>query len=86
MNASPAEIEASAEHVEVTSSELIVGLTDGRRIQVPLAWFPTLLEATEEQRGRFEIFGDGQGIHWPLVDADISVVGLLLGIPDRSRR
>jgi hypothetical protein len=72
-------LEALADRVEVTEVELVVDLTDGRRILVPLTWFPTLLKATPEQRGRWELLGDGEGIHWPDLDADISVAGLLLG-------
>ncbi|HEY0160631.1 MAG TPA: DUF2442 domain-containing protein [Thermoanaerobaculia bacterium] len=64
----------------MTADELIVGLVDGRTICVPLVWFPRLLHATPAERGRFEILGDGEGIHWPDVDEDISVAGLLRGV------
>jgi hypothetical protein len=56
-------------------------LADGRTIIVPLAWFPRLLHATPEQRRRWELLGDGEGIHWPDVDEDLSVAGLLRGAP-----
>jgi hypothetical protein len=46
---------------------------------VPLVWFPRLLHATDQQRGHFEILGDGEGIHWPEIDEDLSVAGLLRG-------
>jgi Protein of unknown function (DUF2442) len=59
--------------------DLSVDLADGRRITVPLAWFPRLLHATAEQRGSWELLGDGQGIHWPEIDGDLSVEGLLRG-------
>jgi hypothetical protein len=75
------DIEALATEVRVTDDELIVDLADGRRISVPLVWFPRLLHATPEQRQRFEFIGDGEGIHWPDVDEDISVRGLILGSP-----
>ena len=78
---SVAEIEALAVEVRTTEHELQVDLADGRRVAVPLAWFPRLLHATPEQRSRFELLGDGEGIHWPDVDEDISVRGLLLGLP-----
>jgi hypothetical protein len=58
---------------------LIVDLVDGRRICVPLAWFPRLLRAKPKDRRDWEILGDGEGIHWPSLDEDIGVAGLLLG-------
>lgn len=76
---------ARAEEVAVTADELSVRLTDGRRISVPLAWFPRLLRATPAERAHFELIGDGQGIHWPDVDEDLSVAGLLRGTPSASR-
>jgi len=69
--------------VRITENELTVSLADGRTISVPLAWFPRLLHATPEQRTRFEIMGDGEGIHWPELDEDISVAGLLRGVRAR---
>jgi hypothetical protein len=66
-----------ATHVEATDDELIVTLVDGRSISVPLAWFPRLLGATAEQRRCWELLGGGEGIHWPDVDEDLSVAGLL---------
>jgi hypothetical protein len=65
--------------VQVTEDELIVSLADGRRISAPLAWFPRLLDATKEERADFRLMGGGEGIHWPQVDEDISVAGLLRG-------
>lgn len=77
-------IEARAVEVIVTEHELNVQLTDGRTISVPLAWFPRLLHATPLQRSVWQLLGDGEGIHWPEIDEDISVEGLLLGIPARG--
>jgi hypothetical protein len=74
-----------AKEITITEDELIVLLADGRRIAAPLAWFPRLLRATQEQRRHFEILGDGAGIHWPDVDEDLSVAGLLRGTPSASR-
>jgi hypothetical protein len=68
-----------ARRVEVTDDELTVVLADGRRISAPLAWFPRLLRATPEQRANWELLGDGEGIHWPSADEDLSVSGLLRG-------
>ncbi|MBL4681508.1 MAG: DUF2442 domain-containing protein [Pseudomonadales bacterium] len=65
--------------VGFTDTELIVTLVDGRTISVPLAWFDTLSKATSTQREDFEILGDGEGIHWPQLDEDLSVKGLLIG-------
>lgn len=64
-----------------------VDLADGRRITVPLAWYPRLLHATPEQRARWELCGAGHGIHWPDLDEDLSSEGLLRGDPaPRARR
>jgi hypothetical protein len=60
---------------------LIVDLMDGRTIAVPLAWYPRLLDATPEQRADWEVAGAGYGIHWPQIDEDLSVEGLLRGAP-----
>ena len=65
--------------VECTHDELRVSLTDGRRLSVPLVWFPRLAQATPAERTHYELMGDGEGIHWPDVDEDISVVGLIAG-------
>lgn len=62
-----------------------VSLADGRKLGVPLAFFPRLLEASPEQRQRYEFSGGGTGIHWDELDEDISVEGLLLGVGDRTR-
>ena len=77
---SSVEVIPLAQDVRVTEDELIVPLVDGRTISVPLAWFPRLLHATPEQRNHFELLGDGDGIHWPDLDEDISVAGLLRGV------
>lgn len=70
-----------AESVTVTEDTLSVDLTDGRTISVPLAWFPRLLYATQEERNNWRLIGKGQGIHWEDIDEDISVEGLLAGRP-----
>ena len=71
-----------AVEVSVTDDELRVVLADGRALSVPLAWFPRLLHATSAQRQRFELLGDGEGIHWPDVDEDLSVAGLLRAVAE----
>ncbi|QYO65367.1 DUF2442 domain-containing protein [Leptolyngbya sp. 7M] len=67
--------------VEITEDEIAVRLMDGRRISAPLAWYPRLLHATDEQRQNFEVAGGGYGIHWPDIDEDLSTEGLLRGAP-----
>lgn len=71
------------EHVRVTEDEIIAHLVDGRVISVPLAWSWRLAEATPAQRANFRLIGTGQGVHWPDVDEDISVEGMLHGTPAR---
>jgi hypothetical protein len=61
-----------------------VTLTDGRVLSVPLVWFPTLLAATPDQRSQYEIAGGGISLHWPDIDEDLSVAGLLAGGDQRS--
>jgi hypothetical protein len=70
---------ARAEKVGVTKDELIVHLNDGRKIHVPLDWFPRLLHADLDELSRYELIGQGEGIHWPSIDEDISIEGLLDG-------
>lgn len=70
-----------AQNVRVSSDELIVELEDGRTLSVPLAWYPRLLYASEEERQNWRLIGKGEGIHWEDLDEDISVEHLLLGIP-----
>lgn len=67
--------------VDVTSDALIVELADGRSVSVPLAWYPRLLHATESQRSHWQIAGAGYGIHWPELDEDLSIAGILAGQP-----
>jgi Protein of unknown function (DUF2442) len=81
MSSSVVEASARAMAVEVTQDELVVSLIDGRKIVVPLAWFPRLLHATAAQRNRWELLGDGVGIHWDDLDEDLSVAGLLAAPP-----
>lgn len=68
-----------ADEVAFTEDAMTVRLDDGRSLSVPLAWYPRLLHGTPSERGRYELIGDGEGIHWPDLDEDISVEGLLAG-------
>ena len=78
-----ANTEARIQTVSVTEDTISAQLVDGRTISVPLAWSWRLSEATPEQLARFEIIGGGSGIRWPEIDEDISVEGMLHGIPAR---
>jgi hypothetical protein len=71
----------NAESVTVTDDTLSVDLSDGRTISVPLAWFPRLVHATQQERSHWRLIGEGQGIHWEDIDEDVSVEGLLAGKP-----
>ena len=73
---------ALAKTLRFDESSSWVDLTDGRTLGVPLAWFPRLLRATDEQLARYELSGGGAGIHWADLDEDISVEGLLAGRGD----
>ena len=73
--------EPQARIVAVTEDSLTVDLVDGRTIIVPLVWYPRLWHRTPEEHNRFEIFGDGTYIHWPDLDEDLTVAGLLAGLP-----
>ena len=71
----------SAEKVKITRDTVQVDLSDGRTISVPLAWFPPLQQGTAEERNNWKLIGKGKGIHWPDIDEDISIEGLLAGRP-----
>ena len=79
MSSSAPELRPFARRVEVDHDELRVDLADGRRIIVPLAWFPRLIAATAASRANWQLLGGGEGIHWPDADEDLSVAGLLAG-------
>ena len=67
--------------VRCDEHSLIVDLMDGRTISVPLAWYPRLLRASPEARGKWQTCAGGYGIHWPEIDEDLSTEGLLRGAP-----
>ena len=71
--------EARAKDVSVTEDMLVVTLTDGRIVSVPLAWYPRLWYGTPAERANVEILGNGTILHWPALDEDLSVTGILLG-------
>ena len=80
MSTRAVEVSPLAQQVGFTDDELIVSLVDGRTITVPLLWFPRLAGATTAQLRNYEIRADGEGIHWPEIDEDLSVEGLLFGV------
>src|SRR5271166_2080138 len=67
------------ERVRVARGALVVGFDDGRSISVPLDWYPRLSSGSAKERGNYELIGDGDGIHWPDLDEDLSAEGLLAG-------
>ena len=80
MSSSPAELRpAQASSVVVTDDALTVELVDGRTLSVPLEWYPRLAQATQDERDSWRLIGRGEGIHWPELDEDISIQGLLAG-------
>jgi len=79
MNTLAIELHPQVQTVKCTDSDLIVELLDGRAVSAPLVWFPRLSQATQEQLANWELLGDGEGIHWPEIDEDLSVAGLLSG-------
>jgi hypothetical protein len=73
-------------HVSCDEDRLTVELTDGRLVAAPLVWYPRLLRATAEARSHWQLAGGGYGVHWPELDEDLSVEGLLRGIPSVETR
>ena len=67
--------------VTFADDSLCVALRDGRKISVPLVWYPKLLHATSDQRNNWKVAGGGYGIYWPDLDEDLSTEGLLRGAP-----
>jgi len=77
---------SNALSVDVTDDTLLVELDDGRTISVPTAWYPRLFHASKEERNDWRLIGKGNGIHWDAIDEDISIEGLLAGIPSREHQ
>ena len=72
---------AVAQEVSVTRDSLTIELTDGRAVSAPLAWYPRLLHGKPSDRAHWRLIGNGEGIHWPELDEDISVENVLQGQP-----
>jgi hypothetical protein len=80
MNTSAVEIERPrAQNVGLTEDTLSVDLTDGRTISVPLGWYPRLQRGKPAERRNWRLIGDGEGVHWPDLDEDVSIANLLAG-------
>ena len=71
--------EPRGKSVKVNDDEVVIDLVDGRTITVPLAWYPRLWHGSPQERNHFEIFADGAYIHWPDLDEDLTVAGMLAG-------
>ncbi len=76
--------EPLASRITFEADDMCVELKDGRKLIVPLAYFPRLLKATDKQRQDYAISGGGSGLHWEKIDEDISVKSLMMGIYDRT--
>ena len=74
-----------ARNVSFDDDAMWIEFTDGRKLGVPLVYFPSLMNATFQQRKKFEISGGGTGIHWDELNEDISVKHLLMGYGDHNR-
>ncbi len=82
MRTSRAETPApSAVRVRIVDDAVVLDLSDGRTVTAPLAWYPRLLHGTPRERRNWRLIGGGEGIHWPDLDEDLSVEGLLAGRP-----
>ena len=82
MSTSPSPIDLSqarAQNVSFTEAALVVELIDGRTITVPVTWYPRLAHGTAAERANWRLIGEGEGLHWPDLDEDISIEGLLAG-------
>ena len=75
---------ALAKAIEFTSDMMQVILTDGRILSVPIMWFPSLMEATPEQRLNVVVSAGGRGLHWPEIDEDLSIAGLMAGVDQQA--
>lgn len=84
MSSSITESRALAKSVQVSDDELMIEIVDGRRLFAPLVWFPRLLAGSPSERAQWELLGDGEGIHWPALDEDLSVAGILAGRRSQS--
>ena len=66
-------------NLTIGDNAFVVHLADGRSLTIPYSWYPRLAYETAEERQNWEIFGDGYAIHWPDLDEDLAIDGLLAG-------
>ena len=78
--------EPPAVDVSFSDATFTVVLEDGRELSIPIDWYPRLRNASLQQRSKWRLIGRGEGVHWPEIDEDISVLGLLAGPGDTSKR
>jgi hypothetical protein len=78
--------EVRAVKVWFDDDNIWLALEDGRQLSAPLAFYPRLLNATKEQREKYELIGPGIGVHWEDMDEDLSVEGIVLGRKDRTSK
>jgi hypothetical protein len=81
MNTLTIESQLRIESVKVDATTLRIDLSDGRSVSAPLVWYPRLLNGTVRERRKWQLIGDGAGIHWPDLDEDLSMEGILQGRP-----
>ena len=74
-------INSRIKNIEWSDDALIVDLNDGRTISVPVMWYPRLLHGTTKERNNWRLIGNGEGIHWPDLDEDISIENIIAGKP-----
>jgi len=79
MSASTLNLSALVERIRVTDDVLAVEFNDGRSVSLPLSYFPRLAHGTPKERSTYRLIADGYGVHWPLLDEDLSAEGLLAG-------
>ena len=79
MNTLAIEQHPQAQSISYTAETIVVQLIDGRTLSAPLVWFPRLSQASKKQLENWELLGEGEGIHWPEIDEDLSILGLLFG-------
>ncbi|MES2616202.1 MAG: DUF2442 domain-containing protein [Bdellovibrionota bacterium] len=77
MNSLVVKIDPRADKIWFDDVSMHVALADGREVSIPLEWFPSLRDATKEQREKYRLIGQGVGIHWEEIDEDLSIAGLL---------
>jgi len=84
MSSSTVTVNVAIQDVQTTDTSLSVSLSDGRVVTVPISWYPRLSHALPEHRAKWELIGQGHGIHWPELDEDISVENILFGQPSNE--